>query len=128
LASKKLEDFVRQQCKEKGMSLRGLSIAAGLSPATLHNLISREYQPSIFSLNRLADYLGVRREYLWQLAGLLDDMDYGPETPLTDPRLKFYFARIDKLPENARNLIINMLKALADYFQPPDNKKASSTD
>jgi transcriptional regulator with XRE-family HTH domain len=121
LASRQLEDFVRQQCKEKGLSLRGLSIAAGLSPGTLHNLISREYQPSIFSLNRLA-------EYLWQLAGLLDDMDYGPNVPLTDPRLKFYFARVDKLPENARNLIINMLKALTDYFQPPDNKKASSTD
>jgi lambda repressor-like predicted transcriptional regulator len=128
LASKQLEEFVRQQCKEKGLSLRGLSTAAGLSPSTLHNLISRQYQPSIFSLNRLADFLGVRREYLWQLAGLLDDMDYGPDVPLTDPRLKFYFARVDKLPENARNLIINMLKALADYFQPSDNKKASSTD
>jgi lambda repressor-like predicted transcriptional regulator len=128
LASQQLEDFVRQQCKEKGLSLRGLSIAAGLSPATLHNLISRKYQPSIFSLNRLADYLGVRREYLWQLAGLLDDMDYGPEVPLTDPRLKFYFAKADKLPENARNLIINIMKSVADYFQPPDNEEASSTD
>jgi lambda repressor-like predicted transcriptional regulator len=128
LASRQLEDFVRQQCKEKGLSLRGLSIAAGLSPGTLHNLISREYQPSIFSLNRLADYLGVRREYLWQLAGLLEDMDYGPETPLADPRLKFYFAKVDKLPENARNLIISILKSVADYFQPPGNKEASSTD
>jgi len=62
------------------------------------------------------------------IGDLLGDMDYGPEAPLTDPRLKFYFARVDRLPENARNLIINMLKALADYFQPPDNKKASSTD
>lgn len=128
MASRQLEDFVRQQCKEKGLSLRGLSIAAGLSPGTLHNLISREYQPSIFSLNRLADYLGVRREYMWQLAGLLGDMDYGPEVPLTDPRLKFYFAKVDKLPENARNLVVTMLKAVADYFQPPDNKGASSTD
>lgn len=128
MASKQLEDFVRQQCKEKGLSLRGLSIAAGLSPATLHNLISRKYQPSIFSLNRLADYLGVRREYVWQLAGLLDDMDYGPEVPLTDPRLKFYFAKVDKLPEKARNLIINILKSVADYFQPPDNKETPSTD
>jgi lambda repressor-like predicted transcriptional regulator len=128
LASRQLEDFVRQQCKERKLSLRGLSIAAGLSPGTLHNLISRQYQPSIFSLNRLADYLGVRREYLWQLAGLLDDMDYGPEVPITDPRLKFYFAKVDRLPENARNLIINILKSVADYFQPPDNEKTPSTD
>jgi hypothetical protein len=72
--------------------------------------------------------LGVRREYLWQLSGLLDDMDYGPEVPQTDPRLKFYFAKVDRLPENVRNLIINILKSVADYFQPPDNEKTPSTD
>jgi hypothetical protein len=78
--------------------------------------------------SRLGAYLGVRSEYLWQLAGLLDDMDYGPDVPLTDPRLKFYFAKVDRLPENAKNLIINILKSVADYFQPPDNEKTPSTD
>jgi hypothetical protein len=43
-------------------------MGAGLSPATVHGIINRKYQPSLYSLNRLADYLGVRREYLWQLA------------------------------------------------------------
>ena len=112
--NKQLQDFLRQQCKEKGLSLRGLSVAAGLSPATVHNVINRQYQPTIFTLNRLADFLGVKREYIWQVAGLLEDMDYGEEAEISDPRLKFEFSRADKLPESARNLIVAVLKAIID--------------
>lgn len=120
LASKKLEDFLRQRCKDRGLSLRGLSVAAGLSPGTVHNIITRNYQPSIFSLNQLADYLGVKRQYLWQLAGLLPDMDYDRDTAFSDPRLRFQFAQADKLPEAARELIIAVVKAIIDHSQPPD--------
>ena len=114
--NKQLVDFLRQQCKEKRLSLRGLSIAAGLSPATLHNVINRQYQPTVFTLNRLADFLGVKREYLWQLAGLLEDMDYNNETEISDPRLKFEFARADKLPEPARKLVVAVVKTLIDQI------------
>ncbi|GAJ19800.1 unnamed protein product, partial [marine sediment metagenome] len=76
---------------------------------TVHNIIKRKYQPTLFSLNRLADYLGVKRVYLWQLAGLLEDMDYEPETIFGDPRLRFHFAQVDKLPEAARGLIISII-------------------
>ena len=112
--NKQLVDFLKQQCKQKRLSLRGLSIAAGLSPATVHNVINRQYQPTIFTLNRLADFLGVKREYLWQLAGLVEDMDYGNDAEISDPRLKFEFARADKLPETARNLIVAVVKTILD--------------
>ena len=107
-----LREFIAQRCQERGLSLRRLSVSSGLSPGTVHNIIKREYQPTLFSLNRLADYLDVKREYLWQLAGLLDDMDYGSETNFADPRLKFHFARADNLPEEDRNLIISVIAAL----------------
>ncbi|GAI56149.1 unnamed protein product, partial [marine sediment metagenome] len=42
-------------------------------------------------------------EYLWQLAGLLEDMDYGG-TAFGDPLLRFHFAQVDKLPQPARNI------------------------
>ena len=61
---------------------------AGLSPGTVHNIINRQFQPTVFSLNRLADYLGVKRQYLWQLAGILEDMDYDQRTTFCDPRLR----------------------------------------
>ena len=117
LAKKELAEFLLEICKERGLSLRRLSVSSCLSPATVHNIIKRGYQPTIFSLNRLADYLGVRREYLWQLAGLLKDMDYGSETKFIDPRLKFHFSRADKLPEEARNLVISVLGPIIDHFQ-----------
>jgi len=112
-----LADFLRQQCKQKGLSLRRLSLNSGLSPGTVHNIIKRKYQPTLFSLNRLADYLSCKREYLWQLAGLLEDMDYDSETTFTDPRLRFHFARVDKLPRAARNLIISMIEALIVFLE-----------
>ncbi len=121
MGAKELEDFLRQQCKDRGLSLRGLSVAAGLSPGTVHNIINRNYQPSIFSLNQVADYLGVKRQYLWQLAGLLADMDYGQETEFSDPRLRYQFAQADKLPEAARELIVAVVKDIIehiDHLQP----------
>ena len=114
---KELADFLLQQCKQRGSSVRSLSINAGLSPGTVHNIIKREYQPTLFSLNRLADYLGVKREYLWQLAGLLEDMNYNEETTFGDPRLRFHFAQADKLPEPARNLIISIVAAIIAYLE-----------
>ena len=117
LSKKELSEFLIQRCKEKGLSLRGLSINAGLSPATVHNIIKREYEPTLFTLNRLADYLGVKRPYLWQMAGLLKDMDYDEETILGDPRLRFHFAQADKLSESARKLVISNVAAIIAYVE-----------
>ena len=116
LYKKELAEFLLKQCEQRGLSLRTLSINSGLSPATVHNIINRKYQPTLFSLNRLADYLGVKREYLWQLAGLLEDMDYDAGTEFGDPQLRFQFSQIDKLPQAPRKLIIDMLKSATAYF------------
>jgi len=112
-----LADFLGKQCQQRGLSLRSLSVNSGLSPGTVYNIIHRKYQPTLFSLNRLADYLGVKREYLWQMAGLLEDMDYGPEIDFSDARLKFHFARVDKLPNAARNLIISLIEAVIVFLE-----------
>jgi len=117
LLNRELGDFLVQQCKERGLSLRSLSINSGLSPATVHNIITRQYQATLFSLNRLADYLGVKRQYLWQLAGLLEDMDYDDKTTFGDPQLRFHFARVDKLPRAARGLIISLIDAVIIFFE-----------
>jgi len=112
-----LADFLQEECQRRGISLRRLSINAGLSAATVHNILRREYQPTVASLNQLADYLGVKRQYLWQLAGLLEDMDYGPDTEYSDARLKSCFARADKLPDPARDLIINAIRDVIAYLE-----------
>jgi len=116
LSTKELNDFLREKCKQKGISLRSLSLKSGLSAGTVHSIIKRKYQPTLFSLNRLADFLGVRREYLWQLAGLLEDIDYDAKTTFSDPQLRFHFIRIDKLPKVARNLIISLIEAVIIFL------------
>jgi len=115
--SKELGDFLVEQCSQRGISLRSLSIKSGLSPGTVHNIIKRKYQPTLFSLNRLADYLGVKRQYLWQLAGLLEDMDYDDRTALADRQLRFYFTQADRLPKADRNLIISLIEAVITYLE-----------
>ena len=116
MSSKELGEFIVEQCRDRGLSLRSLSIKSGLSPSTVHNIINRKYQPTLFSLNRLADYLGIKRQYLWQLAGLLEDMDYDDKTTFGDPKLRFRFAQIDKLPEPTRNLIATIMEDLISYL------------
>ena len=115
--NEQLGNFLYEQCKQQRLSLRRLSVNSGLSPATVHNIIKRKYQPTLFSLNRLADYLGVKREYLWQLAGLLEDMDYATETTFGDPQLRFHFARVDKLPRAARGLIISLIESVIVFLE-----------
>jgi len=111
LPPEKLAEFLKLKSKERGLSLRALSVKAGLSPSTVRNIINRHYDPTIFTLNRLADYLGVRRQYLWFLAGLLEDMDYSTEG-ISDPLLKHQFAEADALLEADRSLVVNVLKSL----------------
>lgn len=69
----------------------------------------------MFSLNRLADYLGVKREYLWQLAGLIEDTDHDEEATLADPRLRLSFARLDKRPKRVRSLVISIIEAVIAF-------------
>ena len=101
---------------------------AGLSPGTVHNIIRRKYRPTVSSLNALADYLGVKREYLWQMAGLLEDMDYSTETTFSDPQVRFHFAQVDKLPKAKRNVILSVIEALIVNLKSEDSApKAKST-
>ena len=51
------------------------------------------------------------------LDGILEDMDHNSETTLSDPRLRYHFARVDKLPKLARNAIISVIQAIIVYFE-----------
>jgi len=121
-----LASFLIQCCEERGLSFRGLSIKAGLSPGTVHNIIKAKYKPNVTTLNALADYLGVKRQYLWQMAGLLEDMDYSAETTFSDPQVKFHFAQVDKLPKEKKNVILSVIQTLIMNLKSgdavPENK------
>ena len=116
MVSEDLGHFIVEECQKRGLSLRSLSLKSGLGAATVHSIITRKYQPTLFSLNRLADYLGVKRQYLWQLAGLLDDMDYDDKS-IADPELRYQLARADNLPQPARGVMVKIIKWLITFLE-----------
>ena len=121
MLNKELADFLTRCCKERRLSVRSLSLNAGLSPGTVHNIVKGKHRPNVSSLNALADYLGVKREYLWQMAGLLEDMDYSTETIFGDPQVRFHFAQVDKLPRKKRNLILSVIETLMVNLMAEDS-------
>ncbi len=110
-----LRRFLLEECERRGLSLRGLSIKSGLSPGTVHSIINRKYRPTLNLLNRLADYLSVKRAYLWQLAGLLEGTDY--QSSGGDSRLRSQLVRAQKLPEPARDLLAGVIELVLEYFE-----------
>ena len=110
-----LADYLSRICKEKGISIRSLSVNSGLSPGTVHSIIYRQYEPSLYSLNQLADYLGVKRQFLWKLAGLIEDKDMDDTDKQGDPRMNYYCDKISTLPEPARELIIRVIGDMVNY-------------
>jgi len=112
-----LVDFLLEQCKERGLSVRRLSLNSGLSPATVHNIIRRKYKPTLHSLNRIADYLGVQRELIWRLAGLSDNPGNPHGDGFSDIRLKSYFMRAAKLPKRGRDLVVGVIGQLLPFLE-----------
>jgi transcriptional regulator with XRE-family HTH domain len=117
LSIEELNNFLREQCKAKKLTVRSLSLNAGLSAGTVHNILTRKYKPTLFTLNKLADYLGVQRPYLWQLGGLLGDMDFDTRVTIDDPQLKFHFSRVAKMPAEYRSLVISLIEAVIIFIE-----------
>ena len=120
-------EFLRGECLRRGLSLRSLSINSGLSPATVSNVLNREYQPTLDTLIKLADYLEVRREYLWQLAGLIEDTGDGLGGGGSDARLKAYCIRIAALSRPARDMVFRLIDTALDYAQSRSVLEAPET-
>jgi transcriptional regulator with XRE-family HTH domain len=115
--NRRLGEFLVEACKARKLSLRRLSLNSGLSPGTVYSIINRKYQPNVYSLNQLADCLGVERPYLWQLAGLIEDTGILPG----DIRLKSQIARAQELPEDARNLLYNVIEQILKHYKKTDH-------
>lgn len=60
---KELGYFLQEESRRRGISMRRLSINSGISPSAVHGIF-RTGRANLTSLNKLADYLGVNRQYL----------------------------------------------------------------
>lgn len=126
LHKKRLADYIFKTCKEKKLSLRSLSVKANLSPGTVHSIIHRDYEPSLYSLNQLADFLGVKRQYMWYMAGLLEEEDMEKELLGSDPRMHYYCEKVARLPEKTRELVLGIVADLVNYHSTPSQGRSST--
>ena len=115
LHKKRLAEYITKVCREKKLSLRSLSVNAGLSPGTVHSIIHRDYEPSLYSLNQLADFLGVKRQYLWYVAGLLEEDEVEAQSLASDPRLHYYCEKLSRMPDKTRDLVIGIVADIINY-------------
>ena len=113
----RLGDYLRKECHKRGLSQRALSINSGLSPGTVHNIIQDKYQPTLVSINCIADYLKVDRAYLWKLAGLIDESENLSDPGSYDPAFKSHIERISRLPEEAREQLFNICDTMLNFFE-----------
>jgi lambda repressor-like predicted transcriptional regulator len=112
-----LGEFLRKECRKRGLSLRRLSLNSGLSPGTVHNILQRKYQPTLSSLNCIADYLGLDRAFLWGLAGLIQNGHRPAEVLLDDPRVRLHLARLDKLPDETKDKIFDICDVMLSLIE-----------
>ncbi len=92
--------------------MRAASLYAGLNPAAVYYYISGRNVPDPDSCHKLADYFGVPREYVLQLAGHLS----GPpeQLPQPIPELEAVIQRVVQLPASSQRLIAAVLYPLAE--------------
>src|SRR5688500_11921514 len=82
-----LGEWVRATRKELGISQRALADAAGLSRSYLCDIErGRGTQPSVTTMDKLAEALGASRSDLLRAAGVIEE-DNGPRHSETERRL-----------------------------------------
>ena len=84
---------------EKGLSTRGVSLAAGLSDSMLHKFLTKQTKSiTVDNLEKVAGALGVSLRYLM----------FGDEE---HENIVYYY---DKLPQREQKRAVRLLKALGD--------------
>jgi transcriptional regulator with XRE-family HTH domain len=95
-----MASYLEKLCKERGLSLRAASLAAGLGEATLGNLV-RGYRrdPDPVTLRKIAAYFNLSEDALLELAGHRSTPVDLNQTQIADPELRAYLSaeRVNQL-------------------------------
>jgi transcriptional regulator with XRE-family HTH domain len=107
--------YLERLCKERGLSLRAASLAAGLGEATLGNLV-RGYRrdPDPTTLQKIAAYFGISEDALLELAGHRSQTPAENLTQIADPELRAYLSaeKINRLSLRETVLLKAVLRHL----------------
>jgi transcriptional regulator with XRE-family HTH domain len=103
-----LGEYIKE--KLEGRSIRALATYAGISVGTASNLINdRVDNPDPQTLLKVAEYLNVPIEYLFQLAGYLPDRKTTPAAVLEVAEL------MQQLPPHKQEEILAIVKTMHQH-------------
>ncbi|MEI7555509.1 helix-turn-helix transcriptional regulator [Candidatus Chlorohelix sp.] len=103
-------------CRERNISLRAASLAAGLGEATLGNIVRGYRHPDPATLGKIANYFGLSEDALLEMAGYRTINNNNSRLEINDPELRVYLhpERINTLPLRDLNLLKNVLRHLME--------------
>ena len=95
--------------KNKGMKQTVLAYRIGVDRSYISNYLSGKYKPSADTHNKIAEILGVSSTWLSGYDVPMNSSEQTTETLSPDKQLLLEL--YDKVDENDRELVINMIKA-----------------
>lgn len=108
-----LGEFLANEINRKKISNRALATGAGVSESVIRNLLqhglnAKAKDPDPRTLSAVAQYLGIDRLKLFQLAGYI-----GPEVDAHSIRADIIASVYDLLPRDKQEIVIALIDALA---------------
>ena len=116
---KTLAHWLQNQLSARGLTQAAASVHAGVSPATISQMLTQDHIPRIETLFRLADYFDTPREQILRIAAR---MPIGDEQPVEedDYLIEELVEEFRQVPDEWKKEAvrqIQMFRRLAD--QPP---------
>ena len=102
-------DWLGDELDRQGRSRRWLSIEVGVHPETVSRWVDNEAVPDAVNCIKIADALGMDRDYVLDLAGHRPDIRK-PGIDLSDPLVSFAAMNQDKLTDAQKRAMIAMAK------------------
>ncbi|NWJ46213.1 MAG: helix-turn-helix transcriptional regulator [Chloroflexi bacterium] len=108
--------YLDRLCRERNISLRAASLAAGLGEATLGNIVRGYRHPDPATLRKIAIYFGLSEDALLEMAGHRTTNNNTSRPEINDPELRVYLLpdRINNLPRRDLNLLKDVLRHLME--------------
>ncbi len=120
----KFNEWLMQELESRGWSIRELARRAGITPATISNVLNEMRHPGPDFCRAVARAFGYPQTYVFRLAGLIDD----PTPPEYDPDVELLVAWFRSLPPEERKEVLEYIQfkvARADKANKSASKRRS---
>jgi transcriptional regulator with XRE-family HTH domain len=112
-----ISDWLQSNLDRRGWSQSELARRAGLSSATVSDILSGNARPGFNFCRKVARAFELRTEEVLRIANLLDPLP--PETSLFE-QARYYF---NQLSEDEKDIILSQMRALVERRERKEREK-----